>query len=154
RLDEARARAKTLVDVARDADGRDVPTARTELEEAEQALTEAREAVGAAKGVLAAAEADLQAAKAGVSTAPPQLEVLSRADIPAAAPPDAVLLVVAEPDLDDAIEALRPYPGSVLLSSNGLEAGTDVRRADAVVIGDLTRHDARIAAGTERVAAA
>lgn len=154
RLDEARARAATLAEASRDADGRDRETAEAEHEAAESALTEASEAVGAAKGTLAAARAELNAAKAGTTAVPPQLDTLAQVDIPAAAPHDAVLLVVAEPDLQTAAEALSEHHGSVLLSADGVATDSHLRPTQALVIGDLTRYEARIAAAQKAVARA
>jgi hypothetical protein len=128
---------RTAKETARDADGRDGPTAERERSDAAFALEEAIKAVGVAESRLEDAHARLQAAESGTDLARRQIDLLAAESMRAIGLLDAVVLndrhrlqwepalwpyrdaaVVDSGQLDRASELLADAPGSILIAAN------------------------------------
>jgi hypothetical protein len=124
-------------ETARDADGRDEPTADRDRADADSALEEAVKAVGVTESTLAAARERLRDAENGRDLARQQIDLLAAEGISAIGLLDAVVLdepdraqweaslwpyreaaVVDSAELDRASMLLADVPGSILIAAN------------------------------------
>jgi len=143
--------ADELEATARDADGRDEPTAAAERESAVASRTAAIGARAIAARALAEAETTLATAEAGDDVAAEQLAALKAAGIPAVALVDAVALAehqraewepllwpyrdavaVDAARLDEAVTALAGVPGSMLVTAGPVTSTAPGALADGL----------------------
>ena len=136
-IEEADRRQRAAEETARDADGRDIPTANLERADADSAEEKAVKAVGVAEQAIADARTRLQDAETGRDLAWKQIELLAAGGINAICLLDAVVLdeqqrprweaalwpyreaaVVDSTRLDRASELLTELPGSILIAAN------------------------------------
>ncbi|GAA2225293.1 hypothetical protein GCM10010232_08050 [Streptomyces amakusaensis] len=136
-IEETDRRLRAVRETARDADGRDEPTANQERAVADTELEESVKAVGVAEKSLSDAETSLQDAESGRDLARQQIDVLAAEGISGICLLDAVVLnaqqrpkwepalwpyreatVVDSDDLDRAGTLLADVPGSTLIAAN------------------------------------
>ncbi|MFF0448059.1 hypothetical protein ACFYT4_16890 [Streptomyces sp. NPDC004609] len=136
-IEETDRRLRAARETARDADGRDEPTANRERADADVELEEAVKAVGVAEKALSDAETSLRDAESGRDLARQQIDILAAEGISGICLLDAVVLnaqqrpkweptlwpyreaaVVNSEDLDRASILLAGVPGSTLIAAN------------------------------------
>ncbi|KJK53811.1 hypothetical protein [Streptomyces sp. NRRL F-4428] len=136
-IEETDRQLRAARETARDADGRDEPTANRERAEADNKLEEAVKAVGVAEKALSDAETRLRDAESGRDLARQQIDILAAEGIGGICLLDAVVLnvqqrpkweptlwpyreaaVVDSGDLDRASALLASVPGSTLIAAN------------------------------------
>jgi hypothetical protein len=136
-IEDADRQLRAAREMARDADGRDVPAADRERADADSNLEEAVMVVGVTESTLAAARERLRAAESGRDLARRQIDLLAAAGIGAIGLLDAIALndqqrpqwepalwpyrgaaVVDAGELDRASVLLADVPGSTLIAAN------------------------------------
>lgn len=167
-IEETDRRLRAAKEMARDADGRDEPTANEERADADVELEEAVKAVGVAEKALSDAETSLQDVESGKDLARQQIDVLAAEGIHSICLLDSVVLsaqqrpkweptlwpyreaaVVDSEDLDKASLLLAGVPGSTLIAANLTTSGGHVDLPDNAnplydLSGFLTSLDTRV----------